>query len=133
MPIFKKISKQDYSKQYIISCSCSAQEHQLGISWFPGDRDGEVYFHYHLTQRPLLERIKQAIWHLFGYRSKYGNFDEIIIYSTDIEKLRSILAEARADVTKLEGKACSVSDFECSDIVLPLDRCKNGKKTTKTT
>ena len=73
----------------IILCQCGNTEHQIIFTAFEGEP--EVYMSVHLNKLPLLKRIVCAIKYIFGYKSKYGDFDEVIIGKDEIHKFEKIL------------------------------------------
>lgn len=78
-------------KRDVIFCSCGSAEHQLLI-WYDDEfSDGyrEVGLQPHLvTYKNLFRRIFVAIRYVFGYRSRYGHWDSIIIDSTNYMPLK---------------------------------------------
>lgn len=44
-----------------------------------------------LLQQNFWQRLKYAIKYVFGYKSKYGAFDEFIFRKEDADKLQSIV------------------------------------------
>jgi hypothetical protein len=61
----------------ILLCDCCSTEHQILFHHFKDDDDGldEVYVSVHLYNRSFWSRLK----YLFGYKSKFGAWDEVII------------------------------------------------------
>lgn len=79
-------------KNELFVCECSNVEHQLIFTYFDDETNGDVYMSVHLIpESNIWKRIKNAIKYIFGYRSKYGDFDEFIFRSKDSEKLQSII------------------------------------------
>ena len=73
-------------------CSCGNVEHQIILSYFDDEPEGEVYCTIHLKpERSILKRIKNAIRYIFGHRSIYGDFDELIFKSEDADKLQKVV------------------------------------------
>jgi hypothetical protein len=50
-----------------------------------------VYVHVHLNKKPFWERLKYGIKYIFGYKSRYGAFDEFIFSPDDAERLQSVV------------------------------------------
>jgi hypothetical protein len=50
-----------------------------------------VYSHVHLNKRPFLERLKYGIKYIFGYKCRFGAFDEFIFNPDDAERLQSVV------------------------------------------
>lgn len=81
----------------VLTCECSSAEHIVVFSYW-GD-ENEVYLSVHLAKVPLWRRIKYAIKYIFGYQSKYGAFDEIILGNKNYDKVMEI-AEHIKEVEK---------------------------------
>lgn len=72
----------------LLICECSSTEHQI---IFMKDEDEEqIYCHIHLTPKPFFERLKNGIRYIFGHRSIYGDFDEIILSNKHKYKIKEI-------------------------------------------
>ena len=81
----------NYNKELIL-CECGSMEHQIVFIWFDDNKDNEVFAQIHLnTEKSFYERLVSGIKYIFGYKSKYGNFDEIILSSTHIEGLKKVI------------------------------------------
>ena len=76
----------------IIICKCESPEHQIIFSYFlDNDIDREVYMTIHLRpESNIFKRIWIALKYIFGYRSKYGDFDSMIISQRDAYKFVKI-------------------------------------------
>lgn len=74
----------------VFICQCSNTEHQL-IFVYDKDWD-EVFVSVHLNHMySFWKRVWAAIKYIFGYRSKYGHFDEFIFKKSDSKKLQKIV------------------------------------------
>lgn len=62
----------------LILCECASMEHQLVFVSFEDEPD-VIYAQVHLTHKPFWQRVKTAIKHILGHRSRYGDWDDIII------------------------------------------------------
>lgn len=85
------MEKNEYKYDCII-CSCGSTEHDIIITRNENkDYDDNVYLSIHLVnERNIFKRIKYAIKYIFGYKSKYGCFDEIILDKRHYEKIKEI-------------------------------------------
>lgn len=73
-------------------CECSSAEHQLIVT-----KDNDyVYFQLHLAMLPWWKRLILGVKYIFGYRSKYGDFDEIIFNPETARKLGATLVSIRS-------------------------------------
>lgn len=82
----------DFVTQHLdehIICGCSNVEHSIFFSTIEGDDD--VYMSIHLVPLPFFERLVNGIRYIFGHRSKYGDFDEIIITKKDVGKVEKVV------------------------------------------
>ena len=58
-----------------------------------GPDDPEVFAHVFLRPDPLPKRIWNAIKYVFGYKCRYGHFDEFILQRADVTRLITLLQE----------------------------------------
>lgn len=76
-------------------CKCSSVEHQIVFSYFKDEEDNEdkeVYVSIHLVpERNIFKRICNAIKYIFGYKCRYGHFEEFIFNNKDVSKLQRIV------------------------------------------
>ena len=73
-------------------CQCNSEEHQFSFVWFEDEHGkGEVFMEIHLTPHTLWGRLKNAIKYIFGYRSVYGDFDEVTLKKNDVHKLEKVV------------------------------------------
>jgi len=70
-----------------LECECNSSDHIMRLAYLPGDSD-YLYVEVHLKHRSLLYRIIDAVKHIFGYRSKYGDFDEFLWDVETVKKFR---------------------------------------------
>lgn len=84
-------------------CQCSSIEHQVIFQYFEDEKDAddkEVYVSIHLApERNIFKRIWYAIRYIFGYRCRYGHFEEFIFNKNDAERLQKVV-----DFLKSEAK-----------------------------
>lgn len=66
----------------LVLCDCGSAEHQLILSYCD-DEEPEfqmMYVQIHLTTyKNIVKRILRAVRYVFGYKSKYGDWDEIVV------------------------------------------------------
>lgn len=75
---------------YLVECMCAHPEHTMILrKW---NEEKEIYVAYHLNvDYKLTRRIVDAVLHIFGKRSKYGNFGEVILNEEGAKKLAEFL------------------------------------------
>jgi len=79
------MSKENQQSPYVLICDCSSREHQIII-----ERDIEdnlIYCHIHLAKHGFLKRLKYGLKYVFGYKCKYGNWEEFILKPEHIYNL----------------------------------------------
>lgn len=85
----KAISTLRSDEQEILVCKCGDVSHQCIISYNYDDSPKEVFLSVHLVREPnILKRMVIAIKYVFGARSIYGDFDEVILSPKDASKLQ---------------------------------------------
>ena len=74
----------------IIICQCCSAEHQM---LFRGilDEPRMASLDIHLSPLSFWGRLRHGIKYIFGYRCKYGDFDEVILTDEHIEKLQKVI------------------------------------------
>ena len=79
----------NYHVEYM-ECLCQSPEHL--IKFHLDLEDGDLCLDFHLADwKPWYKRIGTAISYIFGYKSKYGSFDEFIFKDEDIKKLIELI------------------------------------------
>jgi hypothetical protein len=72
----------------ILVCDCNSNEHQI-IIYFDEEL-GSAYLQIHLTKRKFWQRLKAGIKYIFGYKSRFGHWDEFIFKPEHASKLKEI-------------------------------------------
>lgn len=76
--------------EILLLCECSSCEHQLIFSW--DKHDNEVYAYVHLVPHDgFWKRLWAGLKYTFGHRSRYGDFDEIILRKKDAANLQKVV------------------------------------------
>ena len=95
MPIFKNVTpRSERQHEIIIGCDCSSVEHQVKVCYYDedGHRDEFVSFCPILvTWKNFFRRLWDGLKYAFGYKSRYGHFDEILLYRDDVLELIEFL------------------------------------------
>ena len=71
-----------------IPCACKHPEHTITYSMYDDEED--VYMYVHLNHDRWYKRVWNALKYIFGYRCKYGHFDEFIINETNYVHFKMI-------------------------------------------
>lgn len=82
-------------KPEIFICECYSTEHQL-VFYFDenevlGDPEPTVYVHVNLNKKSFLERLVHGIKYIFGYRCRFGAFDEFILNPEDADRMQEVV------------------------------------------
>ena len=76
--------------EILLLCDCSSDEHQMIVRW--DDNDKEVYVSIHLANNTgFWKRLWHGLKYAFGHRSRYGEFDEIILRKEDASNLQKVV------------------------------------------
>jgi len=68
-------------------CDCCSLEHILKI-WYDKNCFPELYFEVHLiTYHNLLKKLSYGLKYAFGYKSRFGSWDEFIFDKENEKKL----------------------------------------------
>ena len=87
------IMKND--NEILLLCDCSSAEHQLIVRWDNDDK--EVYVNVHLANMyGFWQRLWHAAKYVFGYKSRFGAFDEIILRKEDANNLQKVVNHLRS-------------------------------------
>ena len=74
----------------IFVCSCSSFEHQMYI-WYETE-DKLLYTEVHLvTYHNFFKRLWYGLKYAFGYKSRFGAWDEFLFDTEDAQKLKEFL------------------------------------------
>lgn len=88
----------------LLLCECGSSEHQMVIRYLNFELDAFVSVDIYLTKRSFWGRLKYAIKYIFGYKSKYGAWDEIILNHEHIKRLESVIKYLKdSEAKKLQG------------------------------
>ena len=81
-------------EQQLFVCDCGDVSHQFIVSWYPDDEDwnDELYIQVHLNQSMgFWKRLWHSIKYVFGYKCRFGAFDEILLNKNDAKRLQAEL------------------------------------------
>lgn len=87
------ISRRKIMEDYdLFVCSCHDVNHQFIISYDKLDNDEvELVLSVHLSKLPFFTRLIYGIKYIFGFQSRFGAFNEIILDENQIKRLISSL------------------------------------------
>lgn len=82
----------------LILCDCHCPEHQMIFQYDDDPNWESVFVTFHLQNQTFWGRIKSAVKHIFGFKSKYGDFGEIVLQADDatIEKFQNVVDKLKS-------------------------------------
>ena len=72
----------------VLICDCSSREHQIIIEY--DKEDNQVYCNIHLVNYGFFRRLKAGLKYIFGYKCRYGQWDEFIFKPEHANQLREL-------------------------------------------
>lgn len=75
----------------VLKCVCHSADHCYIINFDEWDNEKTVYIEPHLSTGGFWHRLKYAFKYLFGWKCRYGCFDEIIISKDNYHPLKKIV------------------------------------------
>ena len=75
-------------KEKYIKCSCGTVEHTLQFVWEENPEWPEIYISTFLARFGFFKRLWYGIKYIFGFRSKYGYFEETILDYKKVKELK---------------------------------------------
>jgi len=83
-------------KQQLFVCDCGDVSHQFIVSWYKDNVDwnDELYIQVHLNQSMgFWKRLWHGIKYIFGFKCRFGSFDEVLLKPKEVERLQKALDE----------------------------------------
>jgi hypothetical protein len=82
-------------KKDILICDCHSTEHQIVVyysedSLSDGTTIPSCYLHVHLNSQSFWKRLVYGVKYIFGYKSRFGAWDEMILNPDDADKIQEI-------------------------------------------
>lgn len=78
-------------KREILECECYSLDHSYIITYDDWDNENCVYIEPHLSTGGFWHRLKYAVKYLFGWKCRYGCFDEIIITKKNYQPFKNLV------------------------------------------
>lgn len=82
-----------YDTSEIFVCDCSDVSHNIIFQlWEWGDDPPELCVHVNLSDYPgFWKRLWLGVRYIFGYKSKYGQYDVMTIRPEDVPRMKKLL------------------------------------------
>jgi len=74
----------------IFVCACHSLDHQVTF-WYDEDDEQLVTEVRLITHKGFFKRLWVGITYAFGYKCRYGNFDQFIFNDNDLIELRKFI------------------------------------------
>lgn len=86
-------------------CDCVSSSHQIRTLYFPSEESDydipELYLTIHLCRFGFFNRLWKGIKYIFGYKSRFGDFDEFVFNRTTAIEMRKALLQYIRDCDKV--------------------------------
>ena len=76
-------------RELYVKCDCHSPEHMFILSYYADDDDWDTLdFAIHLNSwKNIIRRIWTAIKYIFGYKSRYGEWDNVCINPAEAKRI----------------------------------------------
>jgi hypothetical protein len=81
--------KNTFGLNYYFECECSSNEHLFKITFDAEDK--VAYIHTQLNNDLWYQRLLNAIKYIFGYKCRYGHWEETILGIEKLTELKNII------------------------------------------
>ncbi len=82
-------------KELFVRCICGSLDHQLVMSWDPSEDEPQwqmLYIEIYLVSyQSFFQRLWRAVRYVFGYKCRYGNWDEMLVSPAKAVEMRQLL------------------------------------------
>ncbi len=89
------IKEKTYTELEIFVCNCHSFEHQAKFVYDKNDR--MLYVYVHLARYGFWKRLVAGIKYIFGYSSRFGEWDQFIFQEKDEVELREFLNQLKRE------------------------------------
>ncbi len=75
------------------SCDCGTPDHIFRIMYFTDSKEAEddyLFCSVHLTRGSFWRRLKNGLRYIFGFDSRYGQWDEVLLGKEEALRLRNV-------------------------------------------
>ena len=88
----------DEEKTFLVLCDCGDAEHQIIFRYYPDDECFPMLATFHLTTWcGFFRRLWRGLRYAFGYKSRYGDWDDVILSWKTAQGLCDFLDKALDD------------------------------------
>lgn len=94
MSVYKIENPLAEQEAIIVRCSCGYSDHAVEFSYFRDEELPELYLAFHLVSYDnVFRRVWRAIQYIFGHKSRYGNWDTVLLRQWDAGLVATFLSE----------------------------------------
>lgn len=86
-----------FEETEIMICECSSFEHQAKFYYWKGENYDIFNVVIHLSKRGFFYRLWYGIKYIFGFKCRYGAWDEFLMSQKDRQLLRDFLNKEKSD------------------------------------
>jgi len=76
-------------------CDCHSPEHTLKFEFDDDEKFPLIFISVFLSELPWRKRLVEAVKYVFGYKCRYGHFEEFILKKEDCDRLIEIVGKLR--------------------------------------
>ena len=77
-------------ERHYLECACSSNEHTLRFDIDNDPKDPAIYVSTFLGDHSFLRRMWNGIKYIFGYKCRYGHFEETVLGTNQVRELKEI-------------------------------------------
>lgn len=89
--------ESDRPKTFLLLCDCGRAEHQAILTYWPDEEELPeqlIYVQIHLRAwEGFFRRLWTGLRYAFGHRSRYGDWDEIVLNKATVLELQKFIGE----------------------------------------
>ena len=86
-----------FEETEIMICECNSLEHQAKFYYWKGENYDIFNVVIHLSGRGFFYRFWYGIKYIFGFKCRYGAWDEFLMSQKDRQLLRDFLNKEKSD------------------------------------
>lgn len=92
-------------EELTMRCACHSKDHTAFFD-YDNEGDGELYLTVHLADnRSFWKRAWYALKYVFGYDSRFGAWDELIVRWEDCPRIRALLEKREQNHSRFVQEA----------------------------
>lgn len=84
------------TREYVI-CACNHLDHMIVLNAGMDDKRMDVSMDIHLSPLPFWQRLSHAFWYVLGRRSKYGDYEEVVLGREQMSSIMRFCDECLKD------------------------------------